>query len=118
ASAQPAVASDSQDRIHLCWRPSDGFFGQGILSYGKLEEGRRHEEIVDPEPGSTGYCSIAADANDNPHIVYTPELVNQPMRYAHWDGTAWIIENVIVQSGLLAPSLAMDSAGEPHVVYT
>jgi hypothetical protein len=40
------------------------------------------------------------------------------MRYAHWDGTAWIIENVIVQTGLLSPSLAMDSVGEPHVVYT
>jgi hypothetical protein len=117
ASARPSVASDSQDRIHLCWR-SGGFLGQGILTYGKLEGGRWHQEIVDAEPGSTGYCSIAVDANDNPHIVYTPELVNRPMRYAHWDGTAWIIENVIVQSGLLAPSLAMDSAGEPHVVYT
>jgi hypothetical protein len=39
------------------------------------------------------------------------------MRYAHWDGTAWIIEDVIVQGGLLSPSLAMDFAGEPHVVY-
>ena len=28
------------------------------------------------------------------------------------------IEDVIVQGGLLSPSLAMDSAGEPHVVYT
>jgi hypothetical protein len=117
ASPQLSVASDSQDRIHLCWR-SGGFFGQGILSYGKLEGGRWHEEIVDPQLGSTSYCSIAVDANDNPHIIYTPELVNRPMRYAHWNGTAWVIEDVIVQSGLLSPSLAMDSVGEPHVVYT
>jgi hypothetical protein len=117
ASAQPSVANDSQDRIHLCWR-SGGFFGQGFLSYGKLEGGQWQEEIVDPEPGSTGYCSVAVDANDNPHVVYTPELVDRPMRYARWDGTAWIIEDVIVQGGLLSPALAMDSAGEPHVVYT
>jgi hypothetical protein len=117
ASARPSVTNDSQDRIHLCWR-SGGFFGEGVLSYGKVEGGQWQEEIVDPEPGSTGYCSIAVDANDNPHIVYTPELAGRPMRYAHWDGTAWIIEDVIVQGGLLSPSLAMDSAGEPHVVYT
>jgi hypothetical protein len=90
ASARPSVANDSQDTIHLCWR-SGGFFGQGVLSYGKLEGGQWQEEIVDPEPGSTGYCSIAVDANDNPHIVYTPELADRPMRYARWDGTAWII---------------------------
>src|SRR5262245_42577521 len=98
ASARPAVASDSQDMIHLCWR-SGGFFGEGVLSYGKLEGEQWHEEIVDPEPGSTGYCSIAVDGYDHPHIVYTPELANRPMRYAHWDGTAWIIEDVIVQRG-------------------
>src|SRR4029453_6962473 len=112
ASARPSVASDSQDRIHLCWR-SGGFFGEGILSYGKLEGEQWHEEIVDPEPGSTGYCSIAVDANDNPHIAYTPELANRPMRYAHWDGTAWVMEDVIVQGGFLSPSLTLDSAGEP-----
>jgi hypothetical protein len=117
ASARPSVASDSQDRIHLCWR-SGGFFGEGILSYGKLEGEQWHEEIVDPEPGSTGYCSIAVDANDNPHIAYTPELANRPMRYAHWDGTAWLMEDVIVQGGLLSPSLTLDSAGEPHLAYT
>jgi hypothetical protein len=62
ASARPAVANDSQDRIHLSWR-SGGFFGEGVLSYGKIEGGQWQEEIVDPELGSTAYCSIAVDAN-------------------------------------------------------
>src|SRR5262249_2690491 len=117
ASARPSVTNDSQDTIHVSWR-SGGFFGEGVLSYGKIEGGQWKEEIVDPELGSTAYCSIAVDADDNPHIVYTPELADRPLRHAHWDGTAWIIEDVIVQAGLLSPSLAIDSAGEPHVVYT
>jgi hypothetical protein len=70
ASARPSVVSDSQDKIHLCWR-SGGFLGQGILSYGRLEGGRWHEEIVDAELGSTGYCSIAVERErQSSHRLY------------------------------------------------
>jgi hypothetical protein len=116
ASPRPSVAMDSNDALHLCWR-SGVFFGEGILRYATTAGGAWHEETVDGELGSTDSCSIALDAEGRPHIFYTPELFGRFVRYAHWDGAVWIIENVVQLSGVLSPTLALDSAGEPHAVY-
>src|SRR5262249_40196282 len=91
--------------------------GQGILRYGRIEQGLWHEEIVDDVQGGTSDASIAIDARGNPHIVYTPELAGLPMRYAKWDGTAWQKEDIVLRGGILSPSLVLDAADKPHVAY-
>jgi hypothetical protein len=115
-SARPSVAVDRFGRYHLAWRTGE-FFGQGILRYGRIEQGLWHEEIVDDVQGGTSDASIAVDARGNPHIVYAPELAGLPMRYARWDGTAWQKEDIVLRGGILSPSLVLDSAGKPHVAY-
>lgn len=116
-TADLAVAVDSRGRQHLAWR-SGVFFGQGILHYGLIDGGSWHDEVVDADPGDADDISIAVDADDHPHIVYSPELAGRPMRYARWDGTAWSFETVLAQgTGAFSVSLALDSEGEPHVAY-
>ena len=115
-SARPAVAVDRLGRYHLAWRTGE-LFGQGILRYGRIEDGVWHQEIVDDVLGGTSDASIAVDEKGNPHIVYTPELAGLPMRYARWNGTAWQKEDIVLRGGLLSPSLVLDPAGKPHVAY-
>ena len=115
-SAKPSVALDRRGRYHLAWRTGT-FFGQGILRYATIERGVWQEEIVDDVEGATSDTSIAVDERGNPHIVYTPELAGLPMRYARWNGIAWEKEDIVVRGGILSPSLALDSAGEPSVAY-
>jgi hypothetical protein len=115
-SARPSVALDRLGRYHLAWRTGE-FFGQGILRYARIEHGVWYEEIVDDVQGATSDASIAVDARGEPHIVYTPELAGLPMRYARWDGTIWEKEDIVQRTGILSPSLVLDSAGQPHVAY-
>jgi hypothetical protein len=116
ASPRLSVAVDALGRRHLAWRSGE-LFGQGILNYARIEEGVWHQEIVDATLGATSYTSIAVDGEGNPHIVYSPELAGMPMRYATWDGTAWQKQEIVQIGGILSPSLALDSAGEPRVAY-
>src|SRR5262249_43536419 len=60
-SARPSVALDHLGRYHLAYR-TGVFFGQGILRYGRIEQGLWHEEIVDEVQGGTSDASIAVDA--------------------------------------------------------
>jgi len=115
-SNRPSVAVDHLGRYHFAWRTGE-FFGQGILHYALIERGVWSEEIVDDVLGATSDASIAVDAQGHPRIVYTPELAGLPMRYAKWDGTTWQKEDIVLRSGILSPSLVLDSAGKPHVAY-
>ena len=115
-SAEPSVARDREGNYHVSWR-SGTFLGEGILNYAKIERGVWQEEIVDDAEGATSHTSIAVDESGNPHIVYSPEVVGLPMRYASWNGVSWEKEDIVVRGGILSVSLALDSAGEPRVAY-
>jgi hypothetical protein len=72
-------------------------------------------QVVDANANSigNGYCPIAVDSNNNPHIAYrgAPEA-----RYASWNGSGWNIQTFTSDGGVFS-SLALDSSGNPHVAY-
>jgi hypothetical protein len=115
-SPEPSAARDRRGNYHLAWR-SGTFLGEGILHYANIERGVWQEEIVDGVEGATAHTSIAVDDSGNPHIVYTPELVGLPMRYASWNGSSWEKEDIVVRGGILSVSLALDATGEARLAY-
>jgi hypothetical protein len=68
-------------------------------------------QIVDEDASGigNGYCPIAVDSNNNPHIAYsgTPSL-----GYASWNGSGWNIQQL---SWAFAHDLALDANGNPHI---
>jgi len=69
-------------------------------------------EIVDANAAGigNGYCPIAVDSNNNPHIAYSgsPEA-----RYASWNGSGWNIQQI--PSYAFVHDLALDANGDPHI---
>jgi hypothetical protein len=69
-------------------------------------------QIVDEDASGIGYgyCPIAVDSEDNPHIAYSgsPEA-----RYASWNGSGWNIQQI--PSYAFVHDLALDANGDPHI---
>jgi hypothetical protein len=76
----------------------------------------------DPEVDWSGYVTssaLAIDSDDNPHIVYTVVddsngTTRHFLKYASRPEYKWVIQNV--DDGA-AGSIALDSAGNPHLAY-
>jgi hypothetical protein len=61
---------------------------------------------------SEGFAySLVLDANNNPHILYSP------LMYASWTGSSWISQTVD-PNGAGYGVVALDSYGNPHIAYT
>jgi hypothetical protein len=69
-------------------------------------------QIVDEDASGigNGYCPIAVDSNNNPHIAYSgsPEA-----RYASWNSSDWNIQQI--PSYAFVHDLALDANGNPHI---
>ena len=96
------------------------------LRYAYRDSGGWHLEIVDDEGDVGQRCSLALDAGGHPHVSYYdrgsfapfPYEYRQDLKYAHWDGAGWQIETVDSDGDVGDySSLALDSAGYPHVGY-
>ncbi len=118
-----SLALDSADRPHISyydWENTCLKYARwdGVLR--PAQDGAWLTESVDCD-GNTGWdTNIALDGDDHPHISYTKVANQQDLRYAHWDGTSWIVETIDAGSDSLVGgdnSLALDSAGRPHVSY-
>jgi len=78
-------------------------------------------EIVDNSVNVGWYSSITIDSADYPHIAYL-NAYNQTLKYACWTGSEWFIETV--DTGVCPDeldksiSIALDSLGNPHIVYS
>src|SRR5204863_6188925 len=59
--------------------------------------------------------SLKVDRDLHPHIVYQEDANGtNRIRYVHWDGTKWQLENVATGE---MPSLALDSQNRPHIAF-
>ena len=77
------------------------------------------ETIDSSTRGDRGICSLELDSRGRPHIAYFSRAEEPCVRYARWDGEAWVAEKVEASEEILGcdVSLALDGADAPHIVY-
>ena len=111
-----SIGLDSSDNPHISY--NKGYTSKGELRYAKWTGSEWVIQTVDSEfsSGFGEFSSIIIDSTDKPHISY--KGAGYQVRYAHWTGTSWDIE--IIYPGpqtVDMTSLALDSAGGPHIIY-
>jgi hypothetical protein len=109
------VAYDAaRDRVHFTWQGSDY-----RLHHAWIERGRKRDEVVDFNPDSGWWSSIALDSAGHPHVAYHSERAapanTQVLTYAYHDGSEWHIEDLA--DGGYATAIALDADDQPHIAY-
>jgi len=78
-------------------------------------------EHADPSTNAFSFISMEVSENDHPHLAYCYGAVVgmcSELHYAVYDGAAWSVEEVDISAGAgYYASLALDSAGYPHISY-
>jgi len=102
------IVIDSNNRPHIVYR---GGYGHKYLYYLYFNGELWNKGIVDY---CTGCLSLSLDSNEYPCIAYNSFA---SVKYAHWDGSKWIIEIAKDKAylGDLDLSLALDSKNYPHI---
>lgn len=117
-----SLALDGEGYPHISYYDSDA----DDLRYAYQDSGGWHLEVVDDWGNVGQHSSLALDEAGHPHIsYYDGGYVNPPvvefrldLKYARWDGAAWHIETVDSDGDVgYYSSLALDSAGYPHIGY-
>jgi hypothetical protein len=122
-----SMALDSNGNPHISYsNHSDA----RDLKYAHWDGNKWQIETVDGANSSVGaYNSMVLDSNNHPHIVYGYYSYLHDMdvitpRYAHWNGTAWQISEVDINTHIAGPdrdvsplSIAVDSSNIPHISY-
>ncbi len=117
---------DSGNRPHIIYTSGSNL--NYSLKYATLNGGTWNIQTVDSSETGIQY-SMALDSAGNPHIIYTTFLNSenygnasstQDIKYASYNGVRWaiqIIDKVKTSVGFNTLSIAIDSKGNPHVVY-
>jgi hypothetical protein len=66
--------------------------------------------------GGNNFTNVTADSTDHPYICYTSF---DELKYAHWYGKNWTIQQIAANSGQIAYSCAVRIApdGIPHIIW-
>jgi hypothetical protein len=90
---QTSIIADKDGNLHLSYN------SQGTLQYAfrSAADSRWYRMTLDSQIGSLS-TTIALDSKGNPGICYTPGK----LKYAHWDGQKWNVQQVDPGSGLIA----------------
>jgi len=90
---QTSIVADKDGNLHLAYYMTEGF-GELRYAFRSAANSRWYKMTLDKHVGefSTG---IGLDSNNNPGICYTP----RKMKYTHWDGLKWSIQEVDPGSG-------------------
>ena len=108
-----SLAVDQFSTPHIAYRDDNA----GALKYVYFDGAAWQPEVVDTPSGE--YSAIALGAA-GPHILYTRALAAPTLRHARRAvNKTWVLETL--EEGAKAGeinSLALDSAGHPHIAYT
>jgi hypothetical protein len=63
----------------------------------------------------SGDASITLDSDNHPHIIYDGYYTG--LRYAHWTGSQWEIEEVTFYHSYGQTAIELDSLDRPHILY-
>ncbi|MCU0611800.1 MAG: carboxypeptidase regulatory-like domain-containing protein [Candidatus Eisenbacteria bacterium] len=111
----PSMELDGDNHPHI------SYYGNGALKYAYWNGSAWSIQNVDSEAGATPHptrcTSLALDPLGFPHISYH-DAVNDDLKYAYWDGSAWQIRTVDSEGKVGGySSLALDGMGFPHMSY-
>ena len=115
AAGPVGIAVDAQGRLHVSWESSDHH-----LHYTRIEPGSKQDEVVDATSDCGSWSSIALDSAGRPHIAYNAFRMvsgagHYELVYAHFDGTAWHIEDLA--EGGAPTAIAIDANDRPHIAH-
>ena len=116
----PSIAIDSNDTLHIVWCGNISSSNDADLLYTKY-----------PNPSITTLCSrtgypgahcpsIAVDSNDDLHVAWTGCPSAWFVRYKHYNSITGVWgpnEDVGTRTPSRWPSIEVDSADRPHIVY-
>jgi len=107
-----SIIVDQEGNLHVSYSFSAG----GELRYAFRPAGNPHWFKMTLDKGlGVFYSRITVDAQGNPHICYTPRI----MKYAHFDGRHWSVQQVDPGGGLVAYtcSIRMGADGTPRLSW-
>lgn len=105
-----SIAVDKEDNLHLSY--SDG---QGSVKYAFRPAGTSSKWFTMALDGGDAYTDLALDAHGNPHICFPFRV----LKYAHWDGKSWRIQQIATDAAPITFSCAVGVGpdGTPHVSW-
>ena len=111
---------DAAGNPHISYQGGGGL-GAMSLRYVRKEGENWATGIVDNLTPTTSfsfvYNAIALDSQGRPHIAYSDPGAGD-LKYARWEGSAWVIESVDSQGDTgWGASLALDAQDHPHITY-
>lgn len=112
----PSLVIDQNGSPHI------SYFDK-VLKYASWTGSTWDIQIVDSTEGAGVHSSLALDSKGNPHISYyydPPQEgynIRGAVKYSYWTGSNWTIQTIASDVYAAYPSLALDSAGNPHVSF-
>jgi hypothetical protein len=120
-----SIVLDAHDTASFSYYDYEGPAGIGFLLRLRsvFWNGKYWEvHMVDRQPGSGKFNSMAIDSKGHPHIAYAnvkSEFMS--LRYAKWDGDTWkseVLEGMKEPTGMWSVALILDNKDNPHIAYT
>ena len=109
-----SLVLNSNDRPRISYLHYDNYLG-----YAAWDGSSWNLQTVEDPIESVWRSSIALDAWEHPHIVYSffhdGYIRGDILKYAYWDGASWYIEAIAPYADW--PSMDLDTAGLPHIAY-
>jgi len=111
------VKYDADGNLHFAWFDP----AEGNLQYAVQDAGTGRWSavaVVDADSPEVGqYVSMAIDSTGRPGLAYY-DAYNADLKYAHFNGTAWVVETVHTRNRTgMYPSLAFGATDRPTVAY-
>lgn len=85
------------------------------LMFARRNGGSWKTELVESISHDQPYPSLSFDPSGNSCISYSGD--QGILRYAHWDGSQWVIQTVDSDGGTWYSSMVFDKNGNPHISY-
>ncbi|MEN3046997.1 MAG: Ig-like domain-containing protein [Candidatus Hydrothermales bacterium] len=113
-----SIAVDELNRIHISYYDSTNGNLKYALYDGNIWKFETVDGIGSGNPNVGKWTSIAIGPNNLPHIAYY-DVTNTNLKYAHFNGTNWVIETVDGAGTAVGQytSIFVDQNGIPHISY-
>jgi len=106
-----SIATDSNDKVHISYRDSDGL----ALKYATNASGTWEYETIDSSANVGTDTSIAVDSNNKVHISYR-NVTGGKLKYATNVSGKWVISTVDNNASDYS-DIGIDSSGKVHISY-